>query len=708
MAFDAALLKKLRADFPESAFKRIGDEIVCFSPENKWPISGKEIIVDFSKMKGLSSFLFRDSVIRLLDKIGRTPVGLAPIEIISSRADENLIKDIVGVDFPFSLQPRYFLNVRTADGVECLIPDCSARRVCTKNCAELIAEGISLEDKYITSQAKVGEPRIYGQVTGVSGNIIEYLDRDEVKQKIEAERVTIEASNENFDEALRRKFGEKAPLKAEAVRLAASAFNMGPSKHEKIDKLVSFLRKQKIAAINGVEFTIGDWGNVTSSVAKMLSPSLIFNDGREGNWADKNITDYGPYTKSTFDRNNPSVCVICEEGEKGQVETFIRKLLKGIPRHANYNGGFEQKFDVGTARVEFFTTNSNNPSAYKAAVDKAIASKSSDGGKWDLALVQVKKAQKTLPVNESPYYAAKAAFYLHQVPVHSFTLELTLQQDYNLGYSLNNLALATYAKMGGIPWLLKSSPTISHELVIGIGSAQSGEAKYGPKQRLMGITTVFSGDGSYIVSNTSKAVSPDKYQDALIDVLRDTLDKVKRRRNWQKGDTIRIVFHASVKKFNSSEIDAVKAVMEDYRDYKIEYAFLKISEDHGLHLFDDATKGDKKGKLAPARGTHLKISDTDMLVYLIGGKHLRRDTDGHPRGLLVSLHHDSTFKDIKYLATQVFNFSGHSWRSYFPNPMPVTISYSDLLAQNLGWLEQVPGWNPSTMVGKIGQTPWFL
>ena len=40
--------------------------------------------------------------------------------------------------------------------------------------------------------------------------------------------------------------------------------------------------------------------------------------------------------------------------------------------------------------------------------------------------------------------------------------------------------------------------------------------------------------------------------------------------------------------------------------------------------------------------------------------------------------------------------------------MPVTISYSDLIARNLGWLNQLPGWNDSVMIGKIGQSQWFL
>lgn len=116
---------------------------------------------------------------------------------------------------------------------------------------------------------------------------------------------------------------------------------------------------------------------------------------------------------------------------------------------------------------------------------------------------------------------------MHQVPVQDFTIELLTQSDYSLGYSLNNMSLACYAKMGGVPWLLKSSPTLSHELVIGIGSANIVQERGAHNQRIMGITTVFSGDGSYIVSSTSKAVVPEAYCGALTSVLAENIEKYK-------------------------------------------------------------------------------------------------------------------------------------------------------------------------------------
>ena len=454
---------------------------------------------------------------------------------------------------------------------------------------------------------------------------------------------------------------------------------------------------------------IEDASDIQRQCEQMHKPVFVFNDNGEADGAEKGLTQYGPYTKRTFDRNDPSICVICAQDDKGRVEQFVYKLLRGISSSRYFRNGLEGKFALGTSRVEVFATMTDDSvKAYKIAIETAIRKKGDDGGRWDLALVQVRQSFKKLKVTENPYYVGKSLFFLHQVPVQDFTIELLNQSDYSLGYSLNNMGLACYAKMGGVPWLLKSSPTLSHELVIGIGSANTGQERGNDNQRIMGITTVFSGDGSYIVSNTSKAVVPEAYCEALTAVLGETIEKIQKRRNWQTGDTIRLIFHAQVKKFNNEEIKAVRAVIDQYREYQIEYAFLKISEDHGLHMFDSATAGAWKGRLAPLRGKTFRLSAHEMLVYLIGQRQLRQDTDGHPRGVILDVHKDSTFKDIKYLSTQLYNFASHSWRSYFPNPMPVTISYSDLIARNLGWLNQLPGWNDSVMIGKIGQSQWFL
>jgi len=78
--------------------------------------------------------------------------------------------------------------------------------------------------------------------------------------------------------------------------------------------------------------------------------------------------------------------------------------------------------------------------------------------------------------------------------------------------------LATYAKLNGVPWLLRMNRTDAHELLIGLGSAEVREGRLGERERVVGITTVFGGDGDYYLSNVSKAVRMDKYWECRLAV----------------------------------------------------------------------------------------------------------------------------------------------------------------------------------------------
>ena len=707
--YDKETLDGLRAQYRTThSFRRQGDNILIFSGDGMFPISGTPQIISYKDNFGIFCSLVKDGLKMHLVELGRNPSGFNPIELMSAKSEDNLLVPILGDAYPFKVCAKYTIDTRIVKGHPCLVIDCTTRRVLKENGLYFLNAGFDLMGRYVVTDQDDGYRKLLGSVSACNGKTLNVTRPDEQVVQIDAKDVYLEASRANFDDFILHTHGGQKDAIVERIRQAVSTFNSGENKNARIRALKDYIQSKTISLIDGSRIKIRNSPDIQSECEQMQKPVFVFNDNGEAGWAEKGLTQYGPYTKRTFDRNDPSICVICAQHDKGRVEQFVRKLLKGIPRSKYFSSGLEGKFTLGTSCVEVFVTATDSAGAYKNAIEAAIRKKADDGDRWDLALVQIRQSFKKLKVTENPYFLGKSLFFLHQVPVQDFTIELLGQSDYSLGYSLNNMALACYAKMGGVPWLLKSSPTLSHELVIGIGSANIGQERGADNQRIMGITTVFSGDGSYIVSNTSKAVVPEAYREALTSVLGETIDKIQKRMNWQKGDTIRLVFHAQVKKFNKEEIFAVRSIVDKYREYQVEYTFLKISENHGLHMFDSATAGGKKGKLAPQRGKTFKLSKHEMLVYLIGQRELRNDTDGHPRGLILDVHKDSTFKDIKYLSAQLYSFASHSWRSYFPNPLPVTISYSDLIARNLGWLNQLPGWNDSVMIGKIGQSQWFL
>jgi Piwi domain len=707
--YDKETLDDFRATHGSThSFRRQGDNILIFTGDGTFPVSGTPQTIVFKDNFGIFCSLVKDGLTRHLAGLGRNPVGFNPIELVSAKPEDNLLAPILGDTYPFKVCVKYTINTRIVRGRPCLVIDCSTRTVLKESCLFFLNAGFDLVGRYVVMEREGGYRKLLGSVSARKGETLDVMKPDGETKQVEAKDIYMESSRDNFDSYLLHTNSAQKDAVDERIRQVIHSFNCGANKKARIETLKKYIQSKTITLIDGTRIEIEDASDIQRDCAQMQKPVFVFNDNGEADWTEKGLTQYGPYTKRTFDRNDPSICVICAQHDKGRVEQFVRKFLKGISNSKYFSSGLEGKFALGTSRVEVFTTVTDSVEAYKNAIETAIRKKADDGGRWDLALVQVRQSFKKLEVAANPYYLGKSLFFLHQVPVQDFTIELLTQAEYSLGFSLNNMALACYAKMGGVPWLLKSSPTLSHELVIGIGSADIGHERGADNQRIMGITTVFSGDGSYIVSNTSKAVVPDAYCGALTAVLGETLEKIQKRMNWQKGDTIRLIFHAQVKKFNKEEIAAVRAVIDKYREFQIDYAFLKISEDHGLHMFDSASVGAQKGKLAPQRGRTFKLSKHEMLVYLIGQRELRHDTDGHPRGLILDVHKESTFKDIKYLSAQLHSFASHSWRSYFPNPLPVTISYSELIARNLGWLNQLPGWNDSVMIGKIGQSQWFL
>jgi len=707
--YEKETLDTLRAQYKSThAFRRQGENILIFSGDGTFPISGTLQTVALQDNFNIFCFLVKDGLIRDFLRLGRKPTGFNPIDLISVREKDNLLLPIFGDAYPLQICVRYMIDTRLIQGKPCLLIDCITRKVFKDTCHYFISDGFNLIGRYVVIEQDDGYKKLLGAVNEINGNTLCITRLDGEIEQVEANSVYLEASLKNFDDYIAHTHGANKDSIIERIRQSVSLFNKGENKKARIEKLKKYIQSRTIPLIDGTCVEIEDAQDIQDQCGQMQKPVFVFNDNGEVDWTEKGLTQYGPYTKRTFDRNDPSICIVCAQHDKGRVEQFVRKLLKGIPSSKYFKNGIEGKFALGTSRVEIFTTTTDSAGAYKIAIETAIRKKNEGGGRWDLALIQVRQSFKKLNVIENPYYVGKSLFFLHQIPVQDFTIELLAQPDYSLGFSLNNMGLACYAKMGGVPWLLKSSPTLSHELVIGIGSANIEQGRGTKNQRIMGITTVFSGDGSYIVSNTSKAVTPEAYCNALTSVISETIEKIQKRMNWQKGDTIRLIFHAQVKKFNKEEIEAVRVVIDKYSEYQIEYAFLKVSEDHGLHMFDASTTNEQKGKFAPLRGKTFELSKDQMLIYLIGQRELRQAIDGHPRGVIVDIHKDSTFKDIKYLSTQLYSFASHSWRSYFPNPMPVTISYSDLIAKNLGWLNQLSGWNDSIMIGKIGQSQWFL
>src|ERR1700730_14659049 len=230
------------------------------------------------------------------------------------------------------------------------------------------------------------------------------------------------------------------------------------------------------------------------------------------------------------------------------------------------------------------------------------------------------------------------------------------QVENELVFSKNHLSLATYAKLGGIPWLLASQQTVAHELVIGLGSHSVATGRIGSQQRFVGITIVFSSNGSYLLSDRTAVVPFEEYANALYDTLKRSITTVRKQDNWRSTDKVRLVFHM-FKPPKDTEAEAVKRTVDALGLDNVTFAFMHVAPNHPYLIFDNTQDGigyrdPKKGGLGPARGLHLKLGDYESLVVFSGASELKQASDGMPRPCLLKLHRLSTFTDTTYLARQ--------------------------------------------------------
>ncbi len=728
---DSGSLKELRIQYQDHfAILRRGDSVVLL------PVVANAPTLDFTVEKkslrddlGLLAEAARKALARRVKEMGRVILGRDPLSFLSE-SENLLVAAANGIALPkwLAVRPLIEVSVRTMRAgrhseLVFIVDIRSAQRI-DASCSELSRDGVVLEGLYVGKRYHDSEKiQNLGKVQSITETTAKLVDNRDGYAEVTLASVSLVPDRNAFERSLEFVCGTQTDAVQIRLRKILADFRAGPERFRRIEQIRKYFANLSLEIIPGVNLEIGEFASSGSSFLAHIEdaprPTYVFDPaGRKTDiWHDRGLETNGPYSAQTFTPNQPNVCVICQGNRKGQVEQFVKKFLDGVDsgnQKDRFQKGFIRKYGLNSVRTEFFTTQGDSTESYQAAAKKAIEHATDKSMKWDLALVQIDEHFHELIGDANPYLTTKSMFLSHQIPTQAFEIETAAVSDYQVGFVLNNMALATYAKLGGVPWLLKANPAIAHELVIGVGSASIGEGRLGKRERVVGITTVFSGDGNYWLQNLSQAVPFADYRQALVSSLQRTVTRIKTSMNWQKGDHVRLIFHG-FKPVKNEEAEAVFEVMKELSDFDVEVAFVHVVEHHQLQLFDKgqagvfdyATKG-KKGIWAAKRGQFLSMSDHEILVVLTGPNDLKTPDQGLPRPILLRLDRRSTFRDMTYIARQVYSFSNHSWRSFFPSSMPVSILYSDLVASLLGNLNKVSKWNPDVMLGRIGTTRWFL
>ena len=465
--------------------------------------------------------------------------------------------------------------------------------------------------------------------------------------------------------------------------------------HSEVSDVLNYLAQWNFRTLSGFKFKVSTDHSLKLPSIPLNPTNYIFDitPGAASDSVTTGLIEHGPYDSSRFVPKIPNFLVVCSKYNRGGFSKFMGALQKGLPSSKYFKQGLIklyrlQKIEWDVCELGDFSSES----VYKAILSKI------EKQKPDLVLVEGQEPKENEKLSDNPYWRAKSLCLSNGIPFQSVLPWRTRQSPDKYQWILGPLALQIYAKLGGTPWVIESSADVDHEIVIGVGSYTERETEFkgGLQKRFVGVSTFFSREGTFMLASKCKAVPYEEYLDALLENLKDS--------SWRESQTIRLVFHI-FKPVRRDEVLVIDRLIKEFPEYDIKYAFVTVSTNQPLQLFDDSSSS---RILLPEKSSNLLLSQNESIIQLKGRNEVKNPKQGIPRPAVIRIHERSTFQDIHHVTQQIFDFTSISWRGFFPLHLPVTIFYSNLIAENLQKLSNVPGWNPAAIGVQLKRKKWFL
>lgn len=727
-------IKAIRKRFGKEWFIIRRGSIVFGLPKNDNPselFGDEDFVLNISKYRGLDLLrtCLNDAMPDFLPKY--QPDGVRPFrflaqrdEFVSSFAKKNTIPPIVAEGF--KIHPRFEMDARMIECVENERKIVIAISVRMKweilACIDDLADAsVQLRGLYvILRNPKPGEHRLVGRIKNVVDGNVELSESMNGRKSIPSQDVQLEGSLEGFSRCLSKLLGKSYRSFEYERGNWEFQYTSGPG-YEKILRTLS-ARNDSLRLTGEMCAQIGDLvtlkNNHESTIFKELDAVQYCFDAAKTKrnvlpW--NGLLEHGPFDGDTFEKRNPRILVVVPQSQQNKAEQVLAILLDGIPG-GQYSAGLSRLFNLRQVKLDTCPIPDHRllVKEYYLAYRKAIEDHLSGDHTYDAAFVVMPDFCKQIADRFNPYLHAKSLLLTNGIPSQGVRYSTLHENEVSLQYALRNIAVSLYAKMDGTPWTVSQPRTYNDEIVIGMGMAEVAGSRVVTRQRHMGITTVFLGDGNFLLSNVSKECSYEEYPDVLKETTKTVLQEVKRRNGWQPGDRVRIVFHSS-KPLKNVEIDELieECVSEVAGEQIVEFASLQVSQHHPFKVYNAAQNGirwgkGKKGEYVPDRGFVLQLGASTRLLSTNGPYQIKKPITPLPAPLLIHLHRRSTSRSLDALTEQILKFTSLTWRSTNPAAIPVTIYYSELIADLLARFREMPDWSPAMLNTKLRASKWFL
>lgn len=734
-------LKELRNKYNKShSFFRDGDYIYISNNSDENIELGETVTLKINSSEKVSSGLIKHIFFRTFkDRFSDIkPTSFYPFKFFSRMNTDDLVfpylpdnmKNILSYKKQIDIQLRMFdVNQQQQYG---FIINTSYHWILSKKCIDLHREGLDLIGLEVLKIEEMPESKdVLAANEEFIGEIIELHDNNALVLTNEGDiliplnELTLRKTTYNIKSYLTHSLDE---TQSEAIirKVKLEEQKRLNNKNErteisKIAQLISLYQDKTTVTYknsDGFLYTVSSIPFNSESSFTLKNPPFIFDHAAtkvENRNADIGLNNFGPWDSITFDCKSPHIIGICAKRNRGSFTEFLAKLINGDPNSQWFKKGLQKKYDLNNVTYEVFDILNCDYAGYDNIISQLTT-------KPDLVMMEIPESFKKMKIEENPYYRLKAKLLTLEIPFQ-FIVESKVR--YPNDALLNTIGLQIYAKLGGTPWVLPSARSIDRELIIGIGNSiiRNNSYKGSEKNRVVGITTFFSSDGQYLLSNKAKDVPYSEYFNELLRTLKNAFDHLKEIQGWRNNDTIRLIFHI-FKPIKNIEFDVICKLMESFPEFKIQFAFVTISKKHPYKLYEPSQSGTMRGnnslgEFTPLRGSNIILDSTSCLIQMLGANEIYTDRHGASAPVLIRIRipqgnfdtsslSEMLFADIQYITQQIYSFTYLSWRGFRPRELPATMVYSDLIANLLGRLRKISGWQPDVLNFKLKQKKWFL
>ncbi|MBI5035004.1 MAG: hypothetical protein HZB51_31145 [Chloroflexi bacterium] len=402
----------------------------------------------------------------------------------------------------------------------------------------------------------------------------------------------------------------------------------------------------------------------------------IFNGNKESSSQYKGIVEHGALEPV---QGQVGFFFVCRDQDTDYANQLY-KALKGDTFPNNFTG-MEKVFGLRMDQVKAKKFRDLNKEALETVISEI---RTQQGISFiPIIILPSKSDDKWSQV----YNSAKYLFIKEDIPLQFVTLDL-LKDANTLKWSVSNIGLQIFAKLGGKPWKVK--PTNEKCLIIGIGESHKEAIVDNRRviEKYFAYSVLTDSSGLYLdMELVGRAQSQDSYTQQIKENIQRIIQC--RKQNFKK-----FVIHTpfKIKKYELDSIrKAIQTVQRDENNDSLEFAVMKINTQNKFFGYDlDANS------LVPFESTFVQLSPREYLVWFEGVQYHTPNVYKRFAGPVHIEFRYSTagvFGKEKSYLQDALNLSGANWRGFNAKALPVSIHYCRLVAdfikdfESLGYAE---------------------